>query len=85
MIQWDDDKNVSIWLSQLNTRITNIGEKRIKLRITNMLPVIKENEEQLTLPISEEEKKLTLIGLKDYLETADTENTIKTITSMINQ
>jgi hypothetical protein len=50
-----------------------------------MLPVIKENEEQLTLPISEEEKKLTLIGLKDYLETADTENTIKTITSMINQ
>ena len=85
MIQWEDDKNVSIWLSQLNTLIADIEEKRIKLKITSMLPVIKENKEQLTLPISEEEKKLTLIGLKDYLETADTENTIKTITSMINQ
>ena len=85
MIQWEDDKNVSIWLSQLNTLIADIEEKRIKLKITSMLPVINENKEQLTLPISEEEKKLTLIGLKDYLETADTENTIKTITSMINQ
>ena len=85
MIQWEDDKNVSIWLSQFNTLIADIEEKRIKLKITGMLPVIKKNTKQLTLTFSEQEEKLTLIELKKYLETADTENAINTITDMIHQ
>ncbi|TRU31915.1 MAG: ATPase [Microcystis aeruginosa Ma_MB_F_20061100_S20] len=49
LINWQDDKNVSIWLSQLTTIISTIEGKRIKMKSSNFHPVIKENKKQLTL------------------------------------
>lgn len=48
LINWQDDKNVSIWLSQLTTIISTIEGKRIKMKSSNFHPVIKENKKQLT-------------------------------------
>jgi len=80
-IQLKKDNNVSIWLSQLITLITDIaedGNKRIKMRITRMLPVEKEKQ---TLPgFSEQDRKLTISEVIRYLETADAETAIKEIT-----
>ncbi len=49
LINWQDDKNVSIWLSQLTTLISTIEEKRIKMKSSNFHPVIKEDQKRLTL------------------------------------
>jgi predicted ATPase len=48
LINWQDDENVSIWLSQLTTIISTIEGKRIKMKSSNFHPVIKENKKQLT-------------------------------------
>jgi predicted ATPase len=82
LIQWQEDKNVSIWLSQINTLVTQIDSKKIKLKISKIIPVAKEIEKQLTLEldyISDRELKLTLIEVMKYLKTGDTENAIKAI------
>lgn len=79
LIQWQKDKNVSIWLSQLNSLITDIDGKRTKLRITKILPVAKEKETNQTLLFSEQERKLTLTNVIQYLETADPKNAIDEI------
>jgi predicted ATPase len=78
LIQWEEDKNVSIWLSNLNSLITNIKNKKMKIKITKILPVAKEYKYQLSL-FTDEERKLTLIEVKNYLETGDNENALKVI------
>lgn len=83
LLKWEQDKGVSIWLSQLNTLITTINDKKTKLKITKILPVVKELAKQLTL-FSEEERKLTLAEVIKYLQTADIENTINTISEAWN-
>lgn len=79
LIQWQDDKNVSIWLSQLNTLITDIEGERTKLRITRIIPVAKEKETNQALPFSEQERKLTLTKVIEYLQTGDPNNAIEAI------
>ena len=79
LIQWQDDKNVSIWLSQLNSLITEIEGEKTKLRITKILPVAKEQETKLTLTFSEQERKLTLTKVIEYLQTGDPKNAIGAI------
>lgn len=83
LIQWQDDRLVSVWLSRLNSLIIAVGEdKKIKLKVTKMSPVIKEHERngQLAIfSISEPERKLTLSEVEKYLQTADVENAIKAI------
>jgi predicted ATPase len=80
LITWKNDKNVSIWLSQLNTLITSIDGKKIKLKVTKILPVTKENEKQLSLEfVNEQERKLTLSEVIKYLKTADPEIALKAI------
>ena len=79
LIKWKDDKNVSIWLSQLNTLITSVDEKKIKLKVTKILPVTKENQKQLSLFVNEQEQKLTLYEVIEYLKTADPEFALKAI------
>ncbi|MGA9382165.1 MAG: hypothetical protein WBV73_25675, partial [Phormidium sp.] len=79
LIQWQKDKNVSIWLSQLNSLITDIEGERIKLRITKILPVAKDTETNQTLSFSEQERKLTLTKVIEYLETADPKTAIDEI------
>lgn len=84
MIQWHNDRNVSLWLSRPNSLITDIDGQRVKLKITKMSPVLKEHESvsQLSFPfisVSESERRLTLAEVTKYLHTADTENTFKAI------
>lgn len=85
LINWQDDENVSIWLSQLTTIISTIEGKRIKMKSSNFHPVIKENKKQLTLFYSENEAKLTLSEVVEYLKTADAESAIKNIKNQQNQ
>ena len=85
LINWQDDENVSIWLSQLTTIISTIEGKRIKMKSSNFHPVIKENKKQLTLFFSENEAKLTLSEVVEYLKTADAESAIKNIKNQQNQ
>ena len=85
LINWQDDENVSIWLSQLTTIISTIEGKRIKMKSSNFHPVIKENKKQLTLFFSENEAKLTLSEVVEYLKTADAEGAIKNIKNQQNQ
>lgn len=79
LIEWQEDKNVSVWLSRLHTLITDKDDHRIKTKITKMSFVENKNI-QLSFPsISEAERKLTLAEVTDYLKTTDTENAIKAI------
>ena len=68
--RWKPDNNVSIWYAEIRNRVTDISNKRIKLSVTSILPVIKEKTLQLMLNFSEPEKKLSLSKMKRYLETA---------------
>lgn len=76
--QWKDDKNVSIWLTQLNTRITDIDGKRLKMKISKALPVLKET--QGSISFSKQEQKLTLAEVTKFLETVDTEAILTNLT-----
>ena len=79
MCEFTQDKNVTIWFSRLNSLITKINGEKIKMTITKFLPVIKQNMKQLTLLISEEEVKLTLQEVIEYLKTTDAEKAISII------
>jgi len=84
LLQWRANNDVSVCLSRLNTLITETDGTRNKIKITKMSPVLKEKENSVQLllfPVSEPERKVTLAEVIDYLETADTENTIKDIRS----
>lgn len=78
MLQWKNDRNVSIWYAQMRTSISEINDKRIKINITKVNPVIKETslQQQLSLFFSEQDRKLTLSIVSDYLKTADFENNL---------
>lgn len=82
LIEWQDDKNVSVWLSRLNTLITDLGDRRVKIKTTKMSPVLKESNtgtQMLLFPIPESERRLTLSEVINYLQTADPENAIRAI------
>lgn len=79
MMLWKNDKNVSVHFSEMRTRITEVQGKKIKLNVSKITPVIKNNEYQTTLEFSEQDRKLTLSTVKEYLTTADFENTVKNL------
>jgi len=68
--RWENNSNVSIWYAELRSRVTDINGKRYSVSVTSILPVEKSNHSQLSLPYSEQDKKLTLNTIKKYLETA---------------
>ena len=73
---WQNDSNVSIWYAQMKTSVTTINDVRLKLNSTKISPVIKDNNlQQLALVFSEQERKLTLSIVNDYLQTAQFEDT----------
>lgn len=76
MLNWRYDSNVSIWYAQMRSTIAEINQKRVKLNITKLSPVLKENTLQLNLVFSEQDRKLTLSIVQDYLKTADFENKV---------
>ena len=71
---WQHDDNVSIWYAEMRNRVTDIQNKRMTLSITSILPVIKEDSRQLMLSFSDQEKKMTLSNVKNYLETASNQS-----------
>ena len=81
LIQWENDHNVSIWLSRLTSLITDVGDERIKTKITKMSPVLNKRASQLSLfsSVSESERKFTLAEVIEYLKTADPENALKAV------
>ena len=76
MFEWENNPNISIWYAQMRTSISNVNGERLKMNITKINRVIKLEKGQTTLEFSEKERKLTLSTVKDYLQTADFENTI---------
>lgn len=82
MLQWKDDRLVSVWLSRLNTHIADIDGRRVKTRITRMSPVSKESGKNIQLQlfsVSEQEARFNLAEVIKYLETADIENAKKAV------
>ena len=65
-----------IWLSQLVTQILPINDKKQKIQITKMLPVVK-GSTQLAIDFSENEKRLTLSNVIEYLQKVDFEQEIQ--------
>ena len=79
MFEWENDPNVSIWYAQMRTNIFDINNERLKMSITKINRVIKLLNNQGVIEFSEPERKLTLATVREYLQTADFENTIKDI------
>jgi predicted ATPase len=79
MFEWENDSNVSIWYAQMRTSIFSINNERLKMSITKINRVIKLLNNQGVIEFSEQERKLTLATVREYLQTADFENTIKDI------
>ncbi len=73
---WRNDHNVSIWYAQMRTSISDINNERTKLNITKISPVLKNDSIQLTIEYSEQEMKMTLANVNNYLQSADFENAI---------
>lgn len=71
--RWKNDPNVTIWYSQMRTRVAEIEGVRTKMNVTRVVPVIKENCQQLMLEFAEPELKLTLATVKQYLHTSEFE------------
>ena len=72
LLAYKDDINVSIWYTQMRTLSTQIKTKRMKLNITKNLPVLNNNAVQQEMIFSsEQDRKLTLANVKEYLQTAD--------------
>ncbi len=73
IFKWKEDMNVSIWLSQMKSRNTEIVKdgktQRIHINITDIKPVIKEKNGQLAINCTEQDGKLTLSLLNNYLST----------------
>jgi predicted ATPase len=75
MMKWQNDMNVSIWYAQMRVAISDVNGNRIKLNTTKISRVIKDDsQQQLNLIFSEQDRKLTLAIVKDYLQTSDFEN-----------
>ncbi len=67
--KWEDDNTVSIWYAEINNRVTDINKVRMKIYVTNILPVTMKLEYQLSINYTDSQKKMTLATVKQYLET----------------
>jgi predicted ATPase len=77
LMKWQNDTNVSIWYAQMRNTITEINGTRLKISITKISKVIKDDAlQQLNLVFSEQDRKLTLSIVNDYLKTAEFEDNI---------
>lgn len=69
--KWKDDPNVSIWYSQMRTRTAEVEGKRMVMNVTKVVPVRKENCQQMNLEFEEQELKMTLAAVKHYLQISE--------------
>lgn len=62
---WKNDKNVSLHFASMRTRVVEVSEKKQKTKVTTILPV--EKDGQLTLRFSDQDRKLSLQTVTEYL------------------
>ena len=62
---WMKDIYVSLHFAEMRTRIREINGKKQKTKFTTILPVAKDG--QLSLPISEQDKKVSILTVNEYL------------------
>jgi predicted ATPase len=79
MIRWQTDKTATVHYAEMRTRITLIDGKKYQIGITKIIPAQKNADPQLSLPFSEQERKITLTSIIGYLETADVRDVIEII------
>jgi predicted ATPase len=73
--KWEQDNNVSIWYADMGNSKVSFAEKNRILTHTRILPVAKKDKNnQLTLNFSEQDYKLTLSRVNQYLETASNQS-----------
>lgn len=82
IIKWKDDDNVSVNFSYLRTRILEISGVRKRLNITKISPVLKHVKAQTSLEFSEQDRKLTISTVKEYLQSVDFEKSNSIIESL---
>jgi predicted ATPase len=71
MIAWQKDKNVSVHYAEMRTRVFETKGKKAKISVTKITSAFKETNPQTTLPFSDQERKITISSIKDYLQTTD--------------
>lgn len=62
---WKNDKNVSLHFASMRTRVVEVCGKKQKTKVTTILPV--EKDGQLTLKFSDQDRKLSLQTVTEYL------------------
>jgi len=82
IIKWKDDNNVSIHFSQIITRIVEIEGTRRRLDVTKITPVLKDLEVQKVIKFSEQDIKLTISTVKEYLQSVDSDKSKSFINSL---
>lgn len=68
---WKSDHYVSISFAELINRVTDVDGQRRKMLVTSMTPVA--DHCQLSLPFSEQERKMSVKMLEEYLNTNSVE------------
>ena len=79
LFQLSSISTVSVWLSKLHSLITDIDQRRIKIKISRMSPVSNSYQQMPLFPISDSERKLTMSEVIRYLESAESEIGIKAV------
>jgi predicted ATPase len=82
LVLWQNDLNVSVWFSKQNTLVTDINNKKVKLKVTRVSPVLKKSDRgrQIMLPFANG-RELTLTEIEKYLMTLEAEEAITLIKS----
>lgn len=65
---WEDDIFVSLHFAEMRTRIQEINGSKQKTKVTTILPVTKSG--QICLPFSEEDKKISIHMVNEYLSSS---------------
>lgn len=67
--KWENDRNVSIWYAAMVNRVTDIDGIRMKLSVTDINKVEKDLTYQLNIFIPDDQRKMTLAKIQEYLTT----------------
>jgi len=73
-----EQESVTVWFSQLVSQVIEGSFGKRRIFVTKMLPVVKGNK-QLSIKFSENERRLTLLQLTEYLKNADFEQVVDTL------
>ena len=74
MREWLTSPYITICFAQMVNRIVSINGVKKKLLVSKITPVPKEEELQMRIPFTEQEKKITLKMIEDYLQVKDNES-----------